>query len=299
MRILREPMLAPSKPLTEEQLATLQFPLWASDKKDGFRILTFPKEGGLTRTFKGIPNRFLRMVFANLVPPYLDGELTVGSTFHETSSAVMSHEGTPQWTYHVFDCFKHPERPWKDRFEEAKDLVHACNPLLDIDTLRHTLLRNYQELVEVEEDAVKRGEEGIMLRWGDAPYKQGRSTIREQGLLKVKRFETDEAIIIGFEEQMENRNPQERSATGKVKRSTRSEGMVPTGMLGAFICQSDKFVYTFNVGGGMTDLQRRKFWKERDSLINKIICYKHTPYGQKDRPKSTVFKGFRDPIDIL
>lgn len=294
-------MLAPSKPLTPRQLATLQFPLWVSDKKDGIRVLTFPSEGGLSRTFKPIPNKFLRMVFKSLVPDYLDGELLCGPayTFGDTMSAFSSHEGTPFWKFHVFDCFKNPNWKWEDRYEQARDLVGNCNELLDVSILPHVKVDTLAQVEELEQDAVERGEEGIMIRRGNFPYKQGRSTIAEQGLLKIKRFETSEAQIVGFNELMENRNPIVISETGKSKRSSRTEGKMATGMLGSFVCTSKDYMDTFAVGGGMTDLQRRNFWNNRNSLISKIIHFKHTPHGQIDRPKSTVFKGFRDPIDIV
>ena len=40
----------------------------------------------------------------------------------------------------------------------------------------------------------------------NAPYKQGRSTVREGYLLKVKTFLDDEATVVRFEERMHNGN---------------------------------------------------------------------------------------------
>ena len=50
------------------------------------------------------------------------------------------------------------------------------------------------------------GYEGLMLRAPDGPYKFGRSTVKENTLLKVKNFLDDEAEVIGFKEQTTNTN---------------------------------------------------------------------------------------------
>jgi len=49
-------------------------------------------------------------------------------------------------------------------------------------------IKDLEEFKACEEKFLKEGYEGIMARSPHAPYKVGRSTLKEQGLLKIKRF---------------------------------------------------------------------------------------------------------------
>ncbi|MFM7851045.1 MAG: hypothetical protein ACKO96_03815, partial [Flammeovirgaceae bacterium] len=53
---------------------------------------------------------------------------------------------------------------------------------------------------------LERGYEGVMIRGLHGPYKQGRATLKQGWLMKLKEFDDDEAVIIGYEEKMKNNN---------------------------------------------------------------------------------------------
>ena len=57
-----------------------------------------------------------------------------------------------------------------------------------------------------------------MVRTPDSPYKCGRSTEREAWLLKIKRFEDAEAVVLGTYEGMSNMNEAGVDAFGRTKR---------------------------------------------------------------------------------
>ena len=114
-----KPMLASSVTKMDE----VQFPVMLSPKLDGIRIIITP-EGPRTRTLKPIPNLHIRQVLSAPEFLYLDGELIVGDVtdpkvFNNTQSAVMSVEGTPDFSFIVFDKFEHPEKPYRERYEDA------------------------------------------------------------------------------------------------------------------------------------------------------------------------------------
>ena len=137
-----------------------------------------------------------------------------------------------------------------------------------------------------------------MVRKPDAPYKFGRSTLKEGYLLKVKRFTDAEAKIIGFEERMYNENEATTDALGHTERSTHKAGMKPAGDLGAFIVRDLRTEMSFRIGTGFTAAQRKEYWTTRNKLMNKIVKYKHFEQGAVDLPRFPVFIGFRDPEDM-
>jgi DNA ligase-1 len=141
--------------------------------------------------------------------------------------------------------------------------------------------------------------EGICFRTPNSPYKQGRSTLKEQYLVKLTRMLQSEAIIIGMEEAMENINPRQYNAVGAMDRSSCKHNLVGKNTLGALIVRDIKTNQEFKIGTGFDDAHRIAIWKNQVSMIGKIVLYKHKPHGQKLLPRCPSFKGFRKESDIV
>jgi len=318
-----KPMLACSE---LPDFKTLRYPLVASPKLDGIRCVV---RGGLalTRSLKPVPNKALRELLQRPELEGLDGELMAGATFQDVTSAIMSHDGAVEGiTFNVFDHHTDPGVPFQERYRRALDI--ATMEMLAgrsfVRTVEHVLITSEGELALYEEHQLKKGYEGIMLRDPDGLYKWGRSTMREGALLKVKRFEDAEAVIVGFEPLYVNENEQKRDERGYAKRSSAKDGLVATARLGAFIlrfadeqrpctaCKADKRTsdtqwcteclgsgkLTFRCGSGTTDAQKDEFWRRQDDLMSDVVKFKHQPHGAKDAPRSPVFLGFRDRRDL-
>ena len=99
------------------------------------------------------------------------------------------------------------------------------------------------KITEILEEEVANGEEGIMINICDALYEFKRTN----NLLKVKKFDTCDLKVIGFEE-----------GTGKY-----------TGMLGAFVCEYKGG--EVKVGSGLTDELRKEIWRNSQNYENVII----------------------------
>jgi DNA ligase-1 len=121
----------------------------------------------------------------------------------------------------------------------------------------------------------------------------GRSTLKEQYLVKLARFETAEATIIGYEEQMANTNSEKRNAVGSMDRASFKAGLVPKGTLGALVVVDCKSGVEFKIGTGFTDIQRRDFWNNREHFIGSTIVYRCKRHGEKIKPRCPTYKGFR------
>ena len=281
------PMLA-----TDAVLDKLKFPLLASPKLDGVRAVV---RGGVvySRSNKPIPNKFVQAKFSKF--EHHDGELIVGSPtsktcYRDTVSGVMSRDGTPLVTFHVFD---HVEVPVATYIHRAKR-IRAGKFIIK---LQQTLVRDLDELLAMEEDVLAAGYEGLILRSPDAPYKNGRSTVKEGFLLKLKRFVDDEAVVIGFEERMHNGNEATISELGRTKRSSHKAGKTGRGDLGALVCRSSEGV-EFNIGTGFNDAERAVIWANRSDYLGCLAKYKFFPVGVKEAPRHPVFLGWRDRVDL-
>ena len=286
-----KPMLA-----GKADLDNIKFPVMASPKLDGVRVIVY--DGVVySRNFKRIPNDHVQALFGREECDGFDGELIVGNAtsdtvFQVTTSGVMTGSGKPNVTLHVFD-FIISEYHFSSRHSEVKERAHK---LKHVKVVPHVLIKNLEELNAYEEECVAQGYEGIMIRDPQGKYKHGRSTTKEGGLLKIKRFEDDEAVVIGVEELMTNNNEQELDNLGHKVRSSKKEGMVPAGKLGALIVKHKTFG-EFKIGSGFTEDARVKLWRERDELKGRLAKFKYQPSGVKDKPRFPVFLGFRNKID--
>ena len=233
-----KPMLASD---CEGDVSKLRFPIVVSPKIDGIRCVIVNGKA-LTRSLKPIPNKALReRLEANTALDGLDGELVIdGATFQETTSAVMSHDGdSSRVRFHVFDCINVPASPFHIRLVSAQMKVRTANTECVVE-VPHVLVNNKEELLGYESDALAAGYEGVMLRDPNGKYKHGRSTLKEGGLVKLKRFADAEAVIIGFEERMHNGNEAYTDELGRTKRSSAQAGKVGRGDLGAFVLSLGK-----------------------------------------------------------
>jgi DNA ligase-1 len=153
-------------------------------------------------------------------------------------------------------------------------------------------------LDKFEAKQLERGLEGVILRDPDGIYKCGRSSTNEGILLKLKRYEDSEATIIGVEELLSNQNDAKTNKLGHTERSSHKENMVPMGTMGALNVRDLKTKVEFSIGTGFDADTRADFWKDRKSVIGKIVKYKYFASGSKDKPRFPVFLGFRDKRDM-
>jgi DNA ligase-1 len=294
MITLTRPMLA--APTKQIDLDNLWFPLLASPKIDGIRALNVNGKL-LSRTLKEIPNLHTQSLFSSPEYQGLDGELAVGNPYdknlmQQTMSGVMSQDGTPDVIWWVFDRWD-MQAPFEDRFKSLPTFKYS-----PIKAVPHIVVNNYLELGTFEQWALEKGFEGVMLRAPNGPYKQGRSTLKERYLLKVKRFEDGEAIVLDTVEQMTNNNEATKDERGYTKRSTHKAGKEAAGTLGALRVREVRTGIEFDVGTGFTAEQRRNLWEGRRFLPGKIIKYKHFAIGVLDKPRFPTFVSFRDKRDM-
>ncbi len=297
------------QPMLAEKIADINelvYPVIASPKLDGIRCVIVDGQP-LTRKLKPIPNLYIRKNLEGL--PELDGEILIYTddrllglkSFNDTQSAVMREDGEPHFVYHVFDCFKQPELGFSGRLDIARayiSVAHANSGFYRyVQPLMHHKIREPERLGVYEEQCLIEGHEGVMIRHPAGPYKFGRSTKKEAYLLKLKRFSDLEGKVIGFKQRMHNANEQTVDERGYSKRSSHKAGKVPMDQVGSFILQMENGK-EFDCGSGLTEAQRKKYWKEQESLLGKFITVRYQHLTEDGVPRFPVFVGFRDERDM-
>jgi DNA ligase-1 len=291
-----KPMLA-----VEADLKKLVYPVWASDKLDGIRVVV-DKGVAYSRKLIAIPNDYVQTLihaWAHQLDNH-DGELIVGDAygegvFNRTTSGVMRKDGAPKFAFHVFDIIE-PNLTFTERYKYLYRFSEHADPHF-VKVVTQQWIENEDELLSFERARLSAGYEGLILRSPESPYKYGRSTVKEGFMLKLKRFTDEEATVVDFEEQMHNGNQAVRDNLGRTKRSSHKANKVGKDTLGKLVCESNRYGDQFHIGTGFTDAQRKEIWDYRHRYKGKLVKFKHQPYGQKDAPRSPVFLGWRDERD--
>ncbi len=295
------------KPMKAEDFEEdkLRFPYLASAKLDGYRAFS---SGGQIRTSSGTPitNVHTRTLFSGYEFTGLDGELIVGdpwdrAAFHNTSGPVRKATGMPEVKWYIFDDRTNPDLGFTMRIESAKRRVlqlraAGCG---NIEFVEHYRMENREELAVFEKAMLDGGYEGVMIRDPSGPYKFGRSTVKENLLLKVKRFVTEEATITALEEQVENTNASGVDNFGHAKKSTSKATQIGTGMVGSFWVKSDKWAIPFKISASSLSHKDRLYaWDHKEEYVGELARFKYLPHGVVDVPRHGVFESIRDRADV-
>lgn len=283
-----------------EDITTLKYPVIASVKCDGIRAII--KDGVVySRTMKPIPSEEVQKKFGKTEYDGLDGELVYGDlyapdAFNKSTSFCMSKkvpEGLDSENifFYVFDYVI--DFPYRNRILYVADKAAGEG----IKMLPQHWMYAPEELKAFQAKVVEAGGEGVMIRSPEGKYKQGRSTLKEGILLKLKLFSDDEATVAGFEEKMHNTNEATVDELGYTERSTKKDGMVPADTLGALVVESEKWG-RFNIGTGFDDALRKEIWNNRSEWLGQLVKFKYFEVGTLQKPRFPSFLGRRAKIDL-
>lgn len=294
--------MKPFRPLLAvacEDVTKVNYPVLLSEKLDGIRM-SVHNGVCMSRSMKPIPSATVQAKFGRPEYEGYDGEVIYGDknakdVFNKSTRACMSHEfpeelDISELKFYVFDRIT--DDPYKDRWwyirpDEQNQVVK----------LRNFTVNSPEEVQEMEAGFLAIGAEGVMLRSPEGRYKQGRSTLKEGVLLKVKQFVDEEATIIDFEEKMHNTNEATVGELGQTKRSSHQENMIPCNTLGALVVHSEKWG-SFKIGTGFNDQQRQEIWDNKDKYDGKLVKFKYFAVGVVDKPRFPVYIGIRHEDDM-
>lgn len=311
------------KPLlaTDYDESRLVFPIGVQPKIDGVRGLT--TEGCLTgRSLKKHKNIFTTARYS--LPEYamFDGELAAEDERHPdlcrlTTSAVGTIKGEPYTIWHVFDTLnKHVVKaPYFERWQWLQNHIsseHRRGNMQFARAVGMVIIPTLADLQAQHAVNMELGYEGSILRNLHGRHKEGRSTVLEGLLLRIKDFIEAEFKITGVTEGDANGNEAQINELGQTFRSSHQENKVPNGMVGSFqgtLINDVLDPWTgrlllhrgqeINVSPGkMNHEQRRWFFLNTHLIIGQIGKFKLFPKGIKDKPRFPTFVSLRSPEDM-
>jgi DNA ligase-1 len=235
-----------------------------SEKLDGVRALWDPAVGALrSRNDKPLN---APAWFIGQMPPYkLDGELFLGRRrFQELVGIVRKKVPLDgEWAGVAYCVFDGPDLPggFSDRMRVlARELPFLGGPGPTV--VPHEPCEGPGHLKARMDEVVLAGGEGLMARRPDSPYTRGRSW----DLLKIKRFQDEEARVVGYE-------------PGKGKHK---------GRVGALIAEKGNGV-KFGIGTGLTDAER-----ENPPPVGSVVTYRFFELTKDGVPRFPSFVAVRD-----
>ena len=189
----------------------------------------------------------------------LDGELwSKRGNFEEIASTVLSHHPDERWQAIKMMVFDLPVTglPFEARVERMQKLIaQANNPSLKM--IKQFTLDSLPALENTLNNLTQQGGEGLMLHHRQAYYQQGRNP----GLLKAKRYQDDEAIVLAH-------------LPGKGKF---------TGMMGSLLVESRQG-QQFKIGSGFRLANRQS-----PPAIGSWVTYKYYGLTQRGIPRFASF----------
>jgi DNA ligase-1 len=312
MVVFNRPMLACSllKPKDKhDDLTILKRMQEAYRDIPGARVATFKEDGirGVvlgdlaSRSMKKIPNLELQARSKN--KPYgLDCELANRELDYNIVQSIVMDAIDPRSVeikFHIIDMWDGGKGvPYVERLEIAKFL---CRDLPDVIPAEPVVCPTAESLFLYFKEVEQEKGEGICWRLPDSKYvqkdtKDNRSTWNEQYLLKLCRFMRAEATVIGFIEEMLNTNAPAPDFLGRMKRPTYKDGMVGKHTLGALLVRNQAGL-VFPVSG-FTDKLAAEIWDNQEAWLNTTIVYKSKTHGVKVKPRSPIYVGKRNEIDL-
>lgn len=309
MSTLAPPMLACRESVHlwhDDKKTPLRYPVFGGPKLDGLRC-TIHERTARSRSLKPIPNLWINNSFGQLMLEGLDGELIVGnvtdpSVYIKSESGVMTRAGEPDFSFWVFDDVT--ERTLEYSLRRARMIERVSNlreaNVFKLEIAETFMYESWDDILKAEALFLELGYEGMILRAPFAQYKNGRSTAREQGMLKLKRFVDGECVVIGFEELMRNGNEAFTNELGRTARSKAAEGMIPGGTLGRMKVRDLVTNDEFEIGmfKGLTNGDKQQIWDHQDLYLGRTAKYSHFAIGAKDLPRHAKFIGWRSAADM-
>lgn len=288
------------------------FPVVVQPKIDGVRGLN--TTGRITgRSLKEFANVYISWFFSHDLLKGFDGEFAAGPENHPelcrmTTSALNTYEGKPFLLWWVFDYIPPTliDAPYSIRLDALEQKVKELQSINNTDwaglhlrVIPSKVVHNMEELLAFDAEMLEQGFEGTIIRALNGKHKQGRSTVREGGLLRIKRFTDAEAIVVSITEGNRNDNEAQTNELGHTFRTSHQENKFPNGMVGNLICKDITTGDTITVSAGkLSHDERLHYFQNQNEIIGKTIKYQHFVHGKKDKPRFPTFQCFRMQEDM-
>jgi len=299
--------LKPMKASDVKDVDALHYPLEVLTKYDGVYALVV---GGklLGRSLKPFKNAYITEMLSDSKFEGFVGELCETQESkslaredlcRNTTSCVNTIDKEWSFEWKLFD-YIHPDvvhLEYTERIEALYKRIGYISCPMDINIVESTTATCGVDVIDMYEESLRLGYEGIILRKPDGKWKNGRSTLKEQFLLRMKPQSDAEAVVVGLVEALENNNVAIINELGYTERSSHQDNKVGKGMLGSFLCVDLKTGNEITVGAGkLTHEERVECFI--NPPIHQVVKYRSMTYGVKSAPRFARFYSFRAVEDL-
>lgn len=301
----QEPLLA-----TEVALKKVKYPVYISPKVDGNRGMV---QNGtvLGRGLVPIPNPFVQSILGRPELEGFDGELICGEpntpeVLNKTNRLMSPHAYTEgDLRFMVFDLMNHPNTPLEERLALLKEKYAKLPRKLKryVKLMPQKLARKESDILKQEKTWLAQGYEGAILRNPQAPYLNRRASMTNQALMKLKRFQDAEALVVDFYPLTPGASAA-KSILKKGQLTAEEMKNLPESKQGAagYMVEDLKTHVRFKLHTPpMTLEERQALWKNRKAFVGRIVKYKYFPYGMDpvtQIPRHATLIGFREDFDL-
>lgn len=279
------------------ELSDIKFPCIGQKKWDGERLIYYNNEL-IFRSLKKIGNEWVVKTLKDELVRFnipLDGEVQVGRSFKNTSGFLNNSEREEVFVYHVFDTPLEGVK-YRDRYKIlVGEIERISSPFIKL--IENVEISNPDQLNKFHyENTSNLSLDGTIIRNPESYYKYGEATIKNFEAIKIKEFEDDEGIIVGFTERMRNNNEAKKNELGRTFRSSSKKNKEGTGLIGSYTVSWNDLEFNVTATG---DMQEREVkWINRNSDLGKLMKFKFQGIGAKGRPRFPTELGIRSKEDL-
>ena len=199
------------KVLDKEDKKLTEKEWYGSYKHDGVRMLIFKRDGEIHTSSRGggdydIPATYIRndsyinKLFSENPNLILDGELyRHGWNLQKISGLARKEtleEDHKQLCYHCYDIVDE-SATFKERVKRLNKFKSECPPDSKLIIIEQRLIKGLKAIMDMHNEAVAAGYEGLVIKDPDKKYKCG---ARDNRALKIKEFTDAEFKIVGLVE---------------------------------------------------------------------------------------------------
>ena len=258
-----------------------------SVKRDGLRIETTNK-GLYGRSLKKIRNKELQAKYAEMCSRLpdniiIEAELWSPKLPCRIISGIANSkdkEVPDHLDLYVFDIYTYDND--YDFLKRYNLLTEYCNkePLLKrIDIIP---LANHAHLMNIYNNEIKKGSEGLVVRSYDKGYKCTRLSNKMDYCYKMKPHAEIDCEIVCVNERMENTNESEKNELGRSFKRNTVDNKKPTGIAATVTVKlPNGLECKASLKGKEED--RRELWTNREEYVGRIAVIESMAYGTKDR----------------
>lgn len=293
-------------------------PSYVSTKYEGVRAV-FTPQGLRTRNLKAFGNDELYNVphiklvedFCAVNNVYIEGELYIHDTTFRMLQSYTAENGNAnchRMKLMVFDCYSETSSnaPFEQRYEWYLYITRTLSNPMVIPVYQELLIDPIAQIPEMYATAIEHGYEGVCIKAKDAPYKKGRSTLKQGIFTRIKPERDYDCIVLDIIERQHNLVESHVNELGMLAKRQDKDAKAASGLAQSAIVYTPELemVHKVSLTRNIKDIvatrhspSRKHIWENKTEYIGKAMRFVAIPVPGNDVPRSPRFDAWRDDLD--